>query len=329
MVPPNTQLMGVQQSHQGEKINNTYIYTHFYSAISFKVPLLLIKETVQTKQPCDPLPGTEKSRRGRLQPVAAHGAAEMLRHLEKKPKQTPPKELEFYFQSRKRLYFRVVTQYLLQPQRMLTERVGLLAVRGAGAGSAATRWPVFGDQRGLGQYIEPWHMGTAVTGPGASQGHCSAGSTQELHWGCPEMNSALKLYDGVHTQLRWLRRGGKGWPVGGQRAALTPKSGAKLGVVSPWQGTGGVSAPQPDLLDVVLREFPVYTHKVCSGMMSRCFSAGPAQPSAAGPRGAAVAERLPALVLESLAFSKHDFECREVRRGHGHSQLRGLCSPVG
>lgn len=42
-----------------------------------------------------------------------------------------------------------------------------------------------------------------------------------------------------------------------------------------------------------------------------------------------MAERLPALVLESLAFSKHDLECREVRRGHGRSQLRGLCSPVG
>lgn len=233
MVPPNTQLMGVQQSLQGEKINNTYIYTHFYSAISFKVPLLLIKETVQTKQPCDPLPGTEKSRRGRLQPAAARGAAEMPRHLEKKTKQTPPKELEFYFQSRKRLYFRVVTQYLLQPQRMLTERVCLLAVRGAGAGSAATRWLVFGDQRGLGQYIEPWHMGTAVTGPGASQGHCSAGSTQELH--CRLSGDELSA-----EAVRWCSHrttlapaGWEGLAGGGSKGSTDPKKRSKAGCCEP------------------------------------------------------------------------------------------------
>jgi len=44
--------------------------------------------------------------------------------------------------------------------------------------------------------------------------------------------------------------------------------------------------------------------------------------------GAAVSEQPPALVLNSLAFSKHDFECGEFRRGRGRSQLRDLLSPI-
>lgn len=44
--------------------------------------------------------------------------------------------------------------------------------------------------------------------------------------------------------------------------------------------------------------------------------------------GTAVSEQPPALVLKSLAFSKHNFEYQEFRRGHGSSQLQDLLSPI-
>lgn len=264
VIHSNKQLMGVQQSHQREKVNNIYIY--------ILLQCHLIQDPPTTDRDCTnqtALQSTPRHREVMVGKVTACGSSWSCRNAEafrKKTKQTPPKELEFYFQSRKRLYFRVVTQYLLQLRRMLTERVCLLAARGAGTGLVANRWLVFGNQRRLGWYIEPWHMGTAMTSPGDSQGRCSAGSMEELHSRLSgDELSAEAVRQCSHRTV--LGPWGKGWPVGDQRAALTPKSGAEWGIVSPWQGTGGISAPQPDLLDVVLRKFPLYTNKVCSGMM--------------------------------------------------------------
>lgn len=58
------------------------------------------------------------------------------------------------------------------------------------------------------------------------------------------------------------------------------------------------------------------------------FGRRAAQQSATGLLGIAVSEQPPALVLKSLAFSKHDFEYREFRRGHGRSQRWDLLSPI-
>jgi len=115
----------------------------------------------------------------------------------------------FYFQGRKRLYFRGVTRYPLQRRWMPREWVCLLAGRGAGAGSAATRRLVSLRGRGPnGARAALGCTGTAVT----AGSQCFPVPPQLWQRGGAlfpaiqtKKNSSLKLYNSVRTKRHRVR----------------------------------------------------------------------------------------------------------------------------